>query len=358
MQSIFHLLFSVVLLGSVFARLPSTYADTESKAAKIFQQLDKNSDGSISADEVPGDKSRFFDILLRTGDQNKDGKLTRSEFDSSLKQDRHNFAAENDRRNRSTPQMAERFLNRLDRNGDKKISKDELPEGFRERMEPLFQRLNTDEISIEQMKRMGSRFSAGTRRPEMNSEQRDERFFSFLDTNKDGKLTIDEAPERSRPMIQRLLDRSRKGTEGSITKAEFMETFAKLRSRQRPGREEQDRTGKGEEDRSMKRPEMPSRPEVRNAVRFYGRPFVPAFVKALDTNDDGELDQSELSQAASQLEKLDRNANGSLDLREMMGFPSRSDSRERSRMNRPRRHTTDRSSEDSRKQKANSEKAE
>ena len=48
----------------------------ESRAA-LFDKLDANHDGQITSDEVPEESRRLFERLLRRGDKNGDGKLTR-----------------------------------------------------------------------------------------------------------------------------------------------------------------------------------------------------------------------------------------------------------------------------------------
>jgi len=110
----------------------------------------------LTAEEVPQEKTRFFDHLIRTGDQNKDGKLTKEEFEASLKQEDRKFpAADSADQDRNRRGMQD-FMKRLDRNGDQKISRDELPEPLRDRMEPLFKRMNMDEIPLEALQRFGS----------------------------------------------------------------------------------------------------------------------------------------------------------------------------------------------------------
>ncbi|MCA9016459.1 MAG: EF-hand domain-containing protein, partial [Planctomycetaceae bacterium] len=315
--------------------------DGESTPQNIFQQLDKNSDGTVTADEVPEEKERFFDHLIRMGDQNKDGKLTKEEFEAGLKKEDQKFPAGDAPNGNRGPRNFDfkTFLSRLDRNGDKKISKEELPEPLRERMEPLFQRLNKDEISLDEFEKYGNAFRGGrpggkppenrTRKPGETGEG-PERFFNMLDTNKDGKLTLDEAPERGKQFLRRLLEKTGKGENAELTKEEFRKELATFRPDRRPSGRENDKE-------EMKRPEM--RPESENRPdRFPGRPPVPAFMQTLDSNKDGRLDKEELNQLKVLLEKLDRNEDGYLDLAEMMGMDRRPfEPRGRDRMDRPRR---------------------
>ena len=48
--------------------------------ASVFDQLDTNKDGVVTLEEVPEDKRRLFEKILKSGDKDKDGKLTREEF--------------------------------------------------------------------------------------------------------------------------------------------------------------------------------------------------------------------------------------------------------------------------------------
>ena len=46
----------------------------------LFAKLDKNSDGVVTADEVEGDAKGLFERSLRRGDKDGDKKLTKEEF--------------------------------------------------------------------------------------------------------------------------------------------------------------------------------------------------------------------------------------------------------------------------------------
>ncbi|HCO22057.1 MAG: hypothetical protein CME31_06110 [Gimesia sp.] len=345
MQNSFFSLAALAVLSLSAGSVSAAPEQDESASQNIFQQLDKNSDGTVTADEVPQDKERFFDHLIRTGDENKDGKLTKTEFESSLKKEDQKFPAAGGTDQQRNRRGMQEFMNRLDRNGDKKISRDELPEPLRDRMEPLFQRMNTDEIPLETFQRIagmnrgrpvGNREERPRAGDEKMDQERYERFFQSLDTNKDGKLTLEEAPERGKQILKQIYRQADKGADSSLSKQEFLEAIKK---QPRPGR----RPGDRDRGAEMKRPEMSDRSAGRRGD-FQGRMPQPAFMKSLDTNQDGKLDSSELEQMKDLLKKLDRNEDGSLDLRELMGgdrggFNPRG--RERDRMNRPRRPSTD-----------------
>ncbi|WP_417388267.1 EF-hand domain-containing protein [Gimesia sp.] len=340
MQYSFISLAALAVLGFSAGSLSAAPEQDESASQSIFQQLDKNSDGTVTADEVPQDKERFFDHLIRTGDQNKDGKLTKDEFESSLKKEDQKFPAAGGGDQERYRRGMQEFMNRLDRNGDKKISRDEIPEPLKDRMEPLFKRMNTDAIPLDALQRFsgmnrgrpdGDRRERSRADDEKMSQERYERFFQSLDTNKDGKLTLAEAPERAKQILQQIYRQTDKEADSSLSKQEFIEAIKNSRPGRRPG----DRG----RDTEMERPEMNARPEGSRGG-FQGRMFQPVFMKSLDTNEDGKLDAKELEQMKDLLKKLDRNEDGSLDLRELMGgdrggFNPRG--RDRDRMDRPRR---------------------
>ena len=74
-----------LLATSAFAAIlaaPAAFAqaDTAAPATATFQSLDKNADGSLSADEIPSDHPLAKDFAQ--ADTDGDGKLTQAEFDA------------------------------------------------------------------------------------------------------------------------------------------------------------------------------------------------------------------------------------------------------------------------------------
>ncbi len=72
----------------LYAQLAQADDDAKPAAADneaLFKQLDKNSDGQVAEDEIPQEKRRLFRRLLRTGDKDGNGKLSREEFVEGLK---------------------------------------------------------------------------------------------------------------------------------------------------------------------------------------------------------------------------------------------------------------------------------
>src|ERR1700676_1053437 len=54
-------------------------------AAALFDRLDTNHDGQLTADEIPAEKAGLFTRLLRLAGKPADGKLSRDEFVAQFK---------------------------------------------------------------------------------------------------------------------------------------------------------------------------------------------------------------------------------------------------------------------------------
>lgn len=193
--------------------------DGSQDSEAIFKRLDKNSDGKLTASEVPEDQKRFFDRLVRLGDKNSDGELTAEEFAQANKpEERPNVPLGSAGGDQGRGDARARF-EMLDRNRDGKVTLDEVPEQFRDRVKPLFDRIGKQEMTLEDFLRAGPRPEPGE-------------MFKRLDANSDGKLTKDELPPEARERFGNLFDRLGK-TE--VTRDEFQQAMARLAEGGRPG---------------------------------------------------------------------------------------------------------------------------
>lgn len=280
----------------------------------FFKTLDKNSDGLLTREELGAEKEALFNRLVTLGDKNEDGKLTREEFlagvspkpvESSAPQ-RGPQSRPGDRDQFPGPQQ---MFERLDRDKNGKLTKEEMPEPFRDRFAPIFEKLNKDSLNAEEF---STALSILMERPDTQRGLPDEgQFFERLDKNQDGKVTLDEVPAEIRERVKPMFDRLGK-TE--ITKADF----AKLRGIRPESRgDDRPKSGRPDDGRPMTgdRPDMKGRPESGGPP-----PRGPAFFALLDSDRDGMLSGSELSNASELVAKLDRNGDGKLDPAEMMGF--------------------------------------
>jgi Ca2+-binding EF-hand superfamily protein len=313
-----------MLTGIVLAWSISATAQDGDKGTGLFKQLDKNSDGKLVADEISKEQARFFERLIRIGDADKNGELTESEFIKATSQTSDappvagNGAVRRPGNPGGQPFDAATLLKRLDRNGDGKLEKGELPEQFAERLAPAFEKLGKDALTLQEFQQLRQNMErAGAGLPGQRPGQmgNPEETFKRLDANGDGKLTVDEAPEQGRRMVAAILERSGKGRDGSLTMQEFQSAVAQFNRAQPNGRpdggDKRPESDRPARDGEMRRPEDGARPANGG----------PAFLRILDTNHDGRLTRDELSKAASLLERLDQNGDGALDGRELFGPP-------------------------------------
>jgi Ca2+-binding EF-hand superfamily protein len=278
----------------------------------LFSKLDANKDGYVSAEEVQEPQQALFERLLRNADKDGDKKLSRDEFQAGLKPEagpRPPLAGGPGGRGgrEGGPGDAREFFRRLDANSDGKLAKDELPP----RMQENFDRLDANRdgsISMEELGRgmmaMGPRPPGGRPgQPGMTLDRpQREALFDRTDANSDGKLTKDEIPEERRGM-RGLLERA---TGDGLTKEQFVRGMLAMQAGQ-PRPEGQARPDGAPERRPDGAP--PRRPD--------GPP--PGLFGALDTDRDGELSNAEIVGAGSALLKLDRNNDGKLSPQEIFG---------------------------------------
>ena len=272
----------------------STSLLTAQDSENVFTQLDKNNDGILVADEIPEAQQRFFDRLIRTGDQNEDGKLSKAEYAATLKNDEQPAGdpgrgpgRPGDRRpgagfgqpgGQFQGRMTAEAFARMDRNNDGKLTKDEIPEQARERFAQMFERLGTDSIDLE-------RFQALSRQGGDRPGQRGD-----LAQRPDGQRPPGDG---DRPRIPGR-DGNRPGPDGQMNRG--------------PG----GAPGFGGPDG---RPGFggPGGPG-------FGGQGGPAFLRILDENHDGNISKEEALRVAKLFDELDRNNDGQLNMPELMGF--------------------------------------
>jgi len=279
----------------------------------LFSQLDANNDGQVGGDEIPEDKKRIFESLLRKADKNSDGKLSREEFDQASKETRPDRPVEERApEGRAGGPGAGGFpppgeiLSRLDRNSDGKITADEVPGDVKERFEKLVAMADKDKdgaVSREELETAARNFNPG--QGGEGNRPNPEAIFKMADKNGDGKITSDEVPEDRRPMIER----ADKDGDKAVTKDEFVAFFAAQIGRRPEGR-----------------PDGAPRPEGRPEGRPDGGPrpdggFRPNFgiFGLLDKNQDQVVDAAEIEAAPDVLRKLDKDGDGKITPREIFG---------------------------------------
>jgi Ca2+-binding EF-hand superfamily protein len=287
--------------------------DTPDTAA-LFGQLDTNKDAVLSTDEIPEDRKSLFERLLRIGDKNDDGKLDSDEFAAALSDGRKTSDTTTEGPKPEKPEKP------------KKAKADKTPDAAR--------------------------------------------LFDRLDANGDGKVELDEVPQKRRDMFQKLLARVDKDGDGAVTREEFAKAGppdAAPGKPAKPGQPPESGRGPAELFKRMDRnadgkvtaDEVPEerRPLVAKMIDLGDKDndsalsmeeFVrviadrPQFAAAevakrkkaaaiaastgsmppglfgvIDANHDGNLDSSEIAASADAIRKLDKDGDGTVSAREI-----------------------------------------
>ena len=198
--------YSAALAAMVGGGMTAFAQDAASDAEALFQKLDKNSDGKLTKDEVPEEQSRFFERLVRLGDADKDGSLTKDEFRQANQPEEKTNAPVGGRGEGGAGRGGDpkQRFEMLDKNKDGKVTLDEVPEQFRDRLKPAFERLGKTELTLEDFAKLpapGGMGGPGGQRPDPKES------FKQFDKNGDGKLTKDELPEPLRERIGQVFER-------------------------------------------------------------------------------------------------------------------------------------------------------
>ena len=290
------------------AALLMTAAVSQADEAEIFRGVDGNNDGQITKDEVDEKHQRLFDRLLRTSDENEDGKISQEEFIAGVKKkpaDADGPANQPDRgRGQFDPQQ---FFRRLDRNGDDKLSKEEAPERIRERFDRIDGNSDgfIDGAEFERLAAAMRAQAGGGKQPQpqldgQRLQQMADRIFKERDANQDGKVTVDEVPEQRREGYRRLLQQFDVGEDEGLTKEQFTKALGRLMRQGNSG---------PANPRNDAKPENKDRPRnLPPLEQLLQR------VQAADTDNDGKISREEAPEKMRQFfDRIDGDSDGFLD---------------------------------------------
>lgn len=217
--AIFTLVLSAGLIGRAVAE---DAPKIEKQPGELFKKLDTNGDGVLTASEVPKEHQKLFERLLRIGDANKDGKLSREEFDGAIQKSEKpvtdidqtpgvNPGAGRPKRKADPKQI----FARLDKNKDGKLTSDEVEN--RPRIKALFDRQGKDSMTLDELTtalqnpgkkankkkiaKQAAKQAAAGKTPASTPVAENEKaadtnglpeFARLLDTNHDGRLSREE----------------------------------------------------------------------------------------------------------------------------------------------------------------------
>lgn len=297
---------------------------------EIFKRMDRNNDGKVTKDDAPAEGGERFQYFLNRADADKDGTVTEEEFRKSFQQ-REGGPQGGPRDGNPGPgnpgQGGPRFgggmgfpgspvIAALDTNKDGELSADEITAASSE-----LRKLDKDGDGKLSRQEILPRFEGGPMREGMargegrpDGQPRDGQpggprpggdFFRSRDTNGDGRISREEAPEKLKENFERI-DGNK---DGFIDPAELSNLFG---GQGRPeGRGPDGRGPEGKPDGEARREQSPEKREA--IVRESNERF-----KAADKNGDGKLSRDEVpEQVREHFAKLDQNGDGGIDPAEM-----------------------------------------
>lgn len=285
------------LLGMLAFFLANMAGADEPLNPALFDKLDANQDGTITSDEIPEQGRRLFDRMLRTSDKNKDGELTKAEFNAGITEKdepKQTIASPRPRVGRQVD--PKQIMARLDRDGDGKLSMEEFPADRRERIQQILPRIDRDgdlKLDAEEFGGMVAAIRGQNppkkrpdSKPSMSMAGPNPPLLAALDTNGDGSIDTKEMEAAAQSL--KKLDRN---DDGKIDASEL--GFNRAMPRKRPAR------GAGVE-------------------AILGR------IMQADTNGDGKLSAEEAPERMKpRFDAIDRNSDGFADKEEIKAMLSR-----------------------------------
>lgn len=169
---------------------------TATASEELFELLDANGDGVVTAEEISPAQRPYFVRALRVSDRNEDGALTRGELQTATTDPQRTQIATGQNRLRNAGSFDPA---RFDANKDGKLAKTEIPVYLRSRMAPLYERFGTEEIAIADLKRVLSYTPGSAGKSDANSRNA---------AGTDRKMSDRNMSEKDRMSMQRANDRT------------------------------------------------------------------------------------------------------------------------------------------------------
>ncbi|HEX6962373.1 MAG TPA: hypothetical protein VF175_10935 [Lacipirellula sp.] len=255
---------SLFALALVILAVSGTHA-TEIDAGRVFADLDADRDGQVAADEVAGEHEVLFKRLVRTGDENQDGRLSAEEFAAALEPVRaeKELVEKQGSRLPGADALAV-LLAKMDANRDGRIEGEEVPAGYQRVFEQFLRPGDGDKNGVLDQRelsqnaprmsiiaqiaatRMGLDIEAELKKipaEQMTAMDQDayarpmdmltdpeqaEQLFRRLDANGDRHLTADEAPGPQAARFEEMIRRGDADGDERLSRREFLAVTRQL----------------------------------------------------------------------------------------------------------------------------------
>jgi hypothetical protein len=236
---------------------------------KLFEGLDADKNGELTAAEILPDQQRLFTRLLRRGDTNNDQALSREEFDLAMVPDRPEKPLEAKQPTTFPQADAVRWLLlTMDANGNARIERTEVVDRLGRVFDAMADRIDANENGIlepieltrggppiariagrytqqngidvaRELKQLEERQGAAASRFEARPVQFEDladpvkarQVFLQLDTNQNARVETNEVPEPLQRRIQRLMRLADRDGDGQLSEREFLAGVRRLAAR-------------------------------------------------------------------------------------------------------------------------------
>jgi Ca2+-binding EF-hand superfamily protein len=331
-----------IVIALLVGFVASTAFAADSDHQSLFTRLDADFDGQLTKAEIPDEHSALFRRLVRIGDDDADGKLSISEFETGLTTNRpEKVVTEKVPNELPGADALLLMLAWMDRNGDLSIVANEVPAKLKPLYDQFVELMNLPDSSrlpVPQLRQQAGRYGVMAQRfanrqkidvevelallsdaqwqyierlqeplrpgAMMGNRENAAVAFSQLDTNGDGNVALAELPPPLAERLEGMWERADRDQDRELSEQEFMVVRDRLAALQ-SGRDEPRKNRQGvkqllkradrDGDGSLSREEAPPR----LANRF----------DTLDQNGDNQLSGDELNAAAENLAAL-RNSTG------------------------------------------------